>query len=677
MNKKYIIYLIITIGVSCFYNNLYGVKATSKIIKIKQPDGTFVSLRVNGDERGSYYLSPDGMLAIRGEDGFFSFSTSPVGKINFNSTQLSKGLLSGGSVPGLSFVGRSASGVRDVHSLVLLVQFSDIKFSTPSVKTRISEMLNQNGYSYNGATGSAADYLNDNFNGKANFTFDVSDIITLPNAEKVYGAQTESNCDSNPEKMIIDACAEAQKMGIDFSKYDLNSDGKVDNVFVIYAGYNQAEGGDPDTVWPHYGDISSMKINYNGVTLGYYGCTSELKDYCGAVLSSIGTFCHEFSHSLGLVDMYDTNYGIEGLSTGIYSSLSIMDLGNYLNSGNTPPYYTSIEREMLGISSVEYIAADKCYVINPVNKDNTIFRLNTSTVGEYFLFECRVQSGWDKYIGGEGLIVYHIDKSNNIYGGIEAAKRWLYNNVNSYAEHECAKVFPSMGADAKYASDLFYPGPNEITSISSQGSPAFVDWSSKTTGIAISGITYKNNTIIFNSNGEYALDPTLPKVKSMVISPYQYDCRLSWTSSTLLPSCKWRIKWKEKSAKEYPDTNLVITEECSALIPDLLPGHDYEMKIESLKDNFVGELYNDLFKTLAITSRFPYMNLSGSYKAGDVVDLKILNLKEPFTSIKWKINEQESDAYVKFESSGVYRIETEIIYSDKSSEIFKKIITVR
>ena len=49
MNKKYIIYLIITIGVSCFYNNLYGVKATSKIIKIKQPDGTFVSLRVNGD----------------------------------------------------------------------------------------------------------------------------------------------------------------------------------------------------------------------------------------------------------------------------------------------------------------------------------------------------------------------------------------------------------------------------------------------------------------------------------------------------------------------------------------------------------------------------------------------------------------------------------------------------
>lgn len=674
MNKKYIIYLIVTICIACFYNNLYGIKATSKIIKIKQPDGTFVSLRIKGDERGAYYLTPDGISVVKNSDGFFRVSTSS----GFRAAGVSDRLFNAGeAVAGFSFVNRSNASVQEIRSLVLLVQFSDIKFSTVSVKERISEMLNSKGYSYNGATGSAADYFNDNFNGKAVFTFDVSDIITLPNNEKVYGAQTETDNDSNPSKMIADACVEAQKMGVDFSKYDLNSDGKVDNVFVIYAGYNQAEGGDPDTVWPHYGDISSMKINCNGVTLGFYGCASELKDNSGAILSPIGTFCHEFSHSLGLVDMYDTNYDTEGLSTGMYSSLSIMDAGNYLNDGNTPPCFTSIEREILGLSTVEYLAADKCYVINPVNNESSIFRLNTSNAGEYFLFECRAKSGWDKYIGGEGLVVYHVDKSNIVYGGIESSKRWLYNNVNAYAMHECAKVFPSGGADTKLVCDLFYPGTFGITSISASGEPAFVDWNSKTTGISISGITFKNNTITLNTNGEYALDPSLPKVKNVAFSPYQYDCRLSWIPTTSSTSCKWRIIWKEKSAREYPDTNLLVTEEYSVLIHDLVPGKDYIIQIESLQGNFVGETYKDIFKTLAVTSRFPYMNLTGSYKVGDLIDLKILNLKESYASIRWLINGQESQAYVKLEKSGVYKIEAEIIYADKSAEIFRKIINVR
>src|SRR5574344_768262 len=283
----------------------------------------------------------------------------------------------------------------------------------------------------------------------------------------------------------------------------------------------------------------------------------------------------------------------------------------------TPPCFTSIEREIRGLSTVEYLAADKCYVINPVKNESSLFRLNTSNAGEYFLFECRAKSGWDKYIGGEGLVVYHVDKSNIVYGGIESSKRWLYNNVNAYAMHECAKVFPSGGADTKLVCDLFYPGTFGITSISASGEPAFVDWNSKTTGISISGITFKNNTITLNTNGEYALDPSLPKVKNVAFSPYQYDCRLAWIRTTSSTSCKWRIIWKEKSAREYPDTNLLVTEEYSVLIHDLVPGKDYIIQIESLQGNFVGETYKDIFKTLAVTSRFPYMNLTGSYKVGD------------------------------------------------------------
>lgn len=699
MNKKIIIHIIVTFCLACFCNEAYSVKAISKIIKIKQPDGSFLSLKVRGDEKGAYYTTKEGFLVAKKVDGFFYYATSADGAINPGTTKVSdmsgyqcneasmivprfstalhKNSLVTESAPGFSFIGNARQGVTDIRSLVLLVQFSDIKFSTPYVKSMVNNMLNLKGYSYNGATGSVADYFNDNFNGKVRFSFDVSDIITLKSAEKEYGAASSTLNDINPSKMIADACAEAQNMGIDFSKYDTNSDGKVDNVFVVYAGYNQAEGADPDTIWPHYGDISSMNISYNGVSIGSYGCTSELKDYSGEVFASIGTFCHEFAHSFGLVDLYDTNYEVEGKSMGMYENLSIMDAGNYLNQGNTPPYFSSIEKEIIGISPIKEMTADKKYTLPPVQQYDTILKLNTSTAGEYFLFECRRNIGWDKYIGGEGLVVYHIDKSGLVYGGIESAKRWIYNNVNAFASHECAKVFSASGSTIGSISGIFYPGTSGKTSISSAGEPPFVDWSMNSMGLSVNNITFKEGVVSFYAKGEYAVDPSLPKVKEVSYQPYQNDCRITWKGSSDSQVSRWHIIWRDKNTIEYPDTNVIITEDYSTLLSGLLPAHDYEIKIQSLKGNFVGESFSGTFKTQSITSMFPYMNLSGVYKVGDVVDLKILNLNEQYSNIKWTIDGVDSAPFVKFQKSGNFMIEAQVTYLDKTIEIFKKRITVK
>ena len=48
------------------------------------------------------------------------------------------------------------------HFLVVLVEFADLSFKIASPRQAFSDMLNEAGYSANGATGSARDYYYEN-----------------------------------------------------------------------------------------------------------------------------------------------------------------------------------------------------------------------------------------------------------------------------------------------------------------------------------------------------------------------------------------------------------------------------------------------------------------------------------------------------------------------------------
>ena len=235
------------------------------------------------------------------------------------------------------------------HGIVILAQFKDLKFQF--TRDNFVSMLTQNGYSYNGADGSAVDYFNDQFR--------------LADAE------------------------------IDFSLYDDDGDGEVDNVFVFFAGGDEAEYAGDDRIWSHawyVRDGAKINLTLDGKVINRYACTSELTrlDFTNYDMAGIGTFCHEFSHTLGLMDYYDTDYeGSGGQAEALWTTTALMDAGNGNNFGNTPPNYNAIDRECVGTTLPETITEEGTYTLEPIQNSGKYYRIDTDTEDEYFLLECR------------------------------------------------------------------------------------------------------------------------------------------------------------------------------------------------------------------------------------------------------------------------------------------------
>lgn len=168
-------------------------------------------------------------------------------------------------------------------------------------------MMNKEGYDYMGAIGSARDYFISQSGGLFQPTFDVVGPITLDNTMAYYGANDYSGQDVRPDEMVIDACKKAESM-VDFTIYDRDNDGFVDLVYVIYAGYGESsdiDGSLEDAIWPHAWYIyqgAQKRVSVDGKYLDAYACSAELLGNSGTTRDGIGTFCHEYSHTLGLPD---------------------------------------------------------------------------------------------------------------------------------------------------------------------------------------------------------------------------------------------------------------------------------------------------------------------------------------------------------------------------------------
>lgn len=508
-----------------------GVPAYPYPVSIKQPDGTSLTVILKGDEFHHYYTTEDGYLIAKDENGVFNYAGKDAQGRKI-ATRIKANDISARSFQERSFVKTlernpdfskerviarqkrvsavksSAGGATQYprtgspHSLVILVNFSNLSFVTPNPKQAFTDLLNEEGYSLNGATGSARDYFRDNSMGKFTPIFDVVGPYTLPNSYEYYGKNALDGYDTNPVEMIIDACKAAHDDGIDFSTYDTDKDGYVDNVFVYYAGHNEAESYEDNAIWPHRWEImlgvnydgTEESITFNGKRVMDYACTSELRGKTGSNMAGIGTFTHEFGHVIGLADMYPT----DGANHHTLSSWNIMDDGVYLNEGRTPPAYNSFERFLLGYLQpivlnepieVEELAAltesNTAYLITNNTSD---FRLYPQNINEYYLLENRQQTGWDTYLPGHGLIAYRIN-----YNSFD----WDYNVPNNDPKKMGVEIIPADNIQSKgtLAGDP-YPGTSNNT--------IFVPKSRNGDYLEtqpVLGITEKNGVISFKFKG--------------------------------------------------------------------------------------------------------------------------------------------------------------------------------
>lgn len=543
-----------------------AVPAYSKPVSVTQPDGTQITLKLIGDEFFHYKLTSDGYQVVQGSDGYYYYYTAQSASTKLagsgmrasdpnNRTAQEQSYLRGMSTGvnqefyelGVAaakikremlanqasltrVLAPTTSGTMQVgeRGIIILAEFQDVKFQSSHTKTTFERLVNEEGYSDNGAIGSARDYYIDNSLGVFTPTFTVSSIVTLPENREYYGGNDDNGVDLLPAQMILDACIEADSE-IDFSQFDTDGDGYIDNVFVFYAGHNEAEHGPEESVWPHkwslypkssygiYGNCTGSAI-FDGVTALVYSCTSELKGSSGTTLCGISTFAHEFGHVLGLPDFYDCDYDESGGETvGLYN-ISIMSSGNYNSNGNIPPYYSVLEREIIGWNTpVNLATVGDEVTLYPVHtkEGNNGYYLNTDQEGEIFMFESRKAEGWDAPLGTSGLLIYQVDRSTRDVGGVTALSRWTSNTLNDYYTHPCARFIESSGvtSSSNTLNKIFYPGSSNNSSFK-EGDYGFESWNGVPLSVNIVNISNNNGTVTLQLSSQLELGMLKGSVKN-------------------------------------------------------------------------------------------------------------------------------------------------------------------
>lgn len=497
MIKKTIVLLFALI---VFVAGLSAKPARRDAITLEQPDGAQLTAYLHGDAFFHYYTDTEGNMLQLTADGYYRPTEMPseeellTMRMN-NPRYIARQHMAGGE---LNLAPRG---------LIILVSFSDLAFKTSVAE--MDSMINGLDYTRSYATkpqtglfttitssGSARKYFRDNSFGQYNPVFDVVGPVTLSKGYAYYGSNDWRGNDQHVNEMIKEACQLVNSQ-VDFTRYDNDNDGKVDFVYVIYAGYSESDGAGDDYIWPHNYNLSYTGTNcvVDGKKVDNYACSNEIDSNSGKH-DGIGTFCHEFSHVLGLPDLYATTDNATHKTLGMWD---ILDYGPYNNDGNTPPCYSAYERFYMGWLT-PVVLNSACDVILPALADANCAVLLSSTgthnmVGTnpnpstFYLLENRQNTGWDAYLPGHGLLVTKISYSSY---------KWQSNAVNNT---KTAMGVDIVEADGNAPS---YNARNRSNGYFGKAGDAYPEGATSFTSLSaykVTNISEENDTIYFQVNG--------------------------------------------------------------------------------------------------------------------------------------------------------------------------------
>jgi M6 family metalloprotease-like protein len=520
-----------------YTNNLQAVPASPYPVEYALPDGTNITITLKGDEFTSWAETEDGYTILKNPQGFFEYAVKDakgdlvlsgitaknalfrsnndslfLQNINkrlkyskeqakmFNQLSRSREEMVRQNVQKLQGQNAPAqtTATGTVRAPLILVQFPNKPFTRTAAEFQmLCNQLNYTQTADGAITGSVRDYFKASSYNQLDFQVDVYGPFMMSQNISAYNQDL-----GDPAAMVVEAANAANAAGCNFAQYDINNDGNVDAVHIIFAGYGQ-ENGYPasaqNSIWSHrYWIFQNLTID--GKRVYDYSCSPELRDASGSRITHIGVIAHELSHVFGLPDLYDTDYEKSGGTSIDLGKWDIMASGSWNNDGKTPAFHSAwckiqlgwVSEEVLSTSRVVHLPNPAPSMANPAT-DTLVCRINTQTDGEYFLTENRQKQGWDAGIPASGMLIYHVDE-NYIYPNYYSinanpSHRGLYVkqagcNVNSNCADRTTDPYP-------------YSSNNQFTDTSTPNSKS---WAGQNTLKPITGITHNTSakTITFN-----------------------------------------------------------------------------------------------------------------------------------------------------------------------------------
>lgn len=535
-----------------------AAKAPCTPIQKQQPDGTIVTIQVCGDEHFSWLQTTDGVLLVQEGNAYY------VAKADFYGSLVSTGVLahdaalrtldevvaiekqdkdeffnSGESmlkskrtslemmpmaIPGYPSAA-NCPHIGKVRIPIILMEYTDMKFSLDqavyenyfngTTKTPYTDGTRYNGYS------SVAEYYREASNGLFEPVFELYGPYTANRNHDYYGKKSGRNIIT----ILTEAVGKADK-DIDFSQYDSNKDGKVDMVYVFYAGTGANISGNDYDVWPACYPGNQNISTSDGVRITTIGGANELLPTTTKRIAGIGVTIHEMNHGLGLPDLYNTGEphnpetGRIDWSNCGPEDWDIMDGGENIYGGIWPCQFNAWERDVMGWMTIEELTEPQDITIYPLNDSRgKAYRItNPFNTNEYYIIENNNTSDWNYYqrsLYGTGLMVYHLNAKstgfamtpNNTYGKpnitIVPADGYimgLYNRGETIIYNGQRLTMPTN--DTEFRNKYFnpesqgdhYPGSKNVTEVSLFKNYTGTDLSK---GYTISNITKNEDGSIF------------------------------------------------------------------------------------------------------------------------------------------------------------------------------------
>ena len=537
-----------------------AVKAWPGMQTMEQPDGSVIEYRLVGDEYYHEMVSEDGFILKASSDGML-YKTEKLDSEKFYARRKAM-------APPMRLIDDGFPTKGDLKGIVILVEFADNEFSEGHDRELYHSLMNDPGFDYEGATGSVRDYFIDQSSGVFTPEFDVYGPVKLSRNMSYYGQNNSVGSDSHPDKMVSEACKYLEEEeNVDFSRYDYDEDGTVDFVYVFYAGYAESYGASTNTIWPHSSNLTlwGEYCEVSGKIVDRYACSSELKYVSGNVLEGIGTFCHEFSHVIGLPDMYHTS----NPASYQIGAWDLMDQGNYNNDSHTPPSMSAFERYSLHWLDLTELDTPSDRVELPeMTSSNFAYRVSTPVENEYFTLENRQQIGWDAYQPSKGLMIIHIAYEPSAWSG---------NFVNSgiIQRYDLVEA-DGIQSSATAAGDLFpYKG---IDSFTDYTTPSSLTWDGTPTEKGITMIRDEEGIITFKFMKDRFKAPVVDDVTEIGSDYFM----VSWNAPDDAES--YTIAVREVLPEE--SNPVIFSETFDKMSDGNYPNADY-LDISSQLDNFM------------------------------------------------------------------------------------------